>query len=154
VRTHLCSAYDPSACPESGRQWHVSLGLKEGTWSPARAPPDVDLGVWNDRVFRELERGVGVSIEGAGGTRSGAAPSAARRRPRGAARLSCAGAGPGVAGAGASRQRTVGGGLRSGAALVDVRLDLVPLPCWTLESCRDGGEVRAMTYHTGMTHSM
>ena len=54
---HLFSACDPSACPESGRQWHVSLGLKEGTWSPARAPPDVDLGMWNDRVFRELEHG-------------------------------------------------------------------------------------------------
>ena len=45
------------------------MGLKGGTWAPARALPDVDLEGWNDRVFRELERGVGVSIEGAGGKR-------------------------------------------------------------------------------------
>ena len=34
-----------------------------------RALPDVDLGGWDDRVLRELERGVCSSIEGAGGTR-------------------------------------------------------------------------------------
>jgi hypothetical protein len=65
----VLSACDPSARPESGRQWHASLGLKEGTWARARALPDGDLGEWNDRVFRELERGVGIPIEGAGGAR-------------------------------------------------------------------------------------
>jgi hypothetical protein len=46
-----------------------------------------------------------------------------------------------VRGSGACR--AVGGGLRSGAALVDVRLDVVPLPprssSPTVEGCRLGG---------------
>jgi hypothetical protein len=46
----------------------VALGLQEGTWAHARARPDADLGEWNDRLLRELERGVSISIEGAGGT--------------------------------------------------------------------------------------
>ena len=35
----------------------------------ARVPPDLDPEGWNDYLLRELERGVGVSLEGAGGNR-------------------------------------------------------------------------------------
>jgi hypothetical protein len=48
---------------------HWALGLKLGTWARARVPPDLDPEERNDLVLRELERGVGVSLEDAGGNR-------------------------------------------------------------------------------------